>query len=96
MVDSARPPTVGELLADVTSRLDTAARAMNLWTQRDDTRPEPRARAAANTAMVQIDGMLRTLHTLRATLLAEIRASDDAADARVDRLIARRREGGDA
>jgi hypothetical protein len=42
--------------------------------------------------MDAIDQMLLELHQLRARLVAEIRASDDAADARADELLARHRD----
>ena len=45
----------------------------------DDSKAQPEVRRAANTAMDEIDAMLRELHALRARLISEIRASDDAA-----------------
>jgi hypothetical protein len=42
---------------------------------------------AANTAIVQIDAMLRELHAMRSRLVGEIRASDDARAARVDAML---------
>ncbi len=58
------------------------------WTARDDTKPDPAARRAANTAIDKIDGMLRELHALRSRLVAEMRGFDDATMARVDALLA--------
>ncbi len=65
--------------------------ALAQWMARDDTRPQPEVRAAANTAMDAIDGMLRELHLMRARLVSEIRESDDAAVARVEVLLERLR-----
>ena len=63
--------------------------ALAQWTARDDTKPEPEVRRAANTAMDAIDTMLGQLHALRARLVSEIRASDDATAARVDAMLSR-------
>ena len=63
--------------------------ALAQWAARDDTRPEPEVRQAANTAMDAVDAMLAELHQLRARLVSEIRASDEAAAARADALLAR-------
>jgi hypothetical protein len=68
--------------------------ALARWERRDDTRPQPEVRQAANAAMAAVDAMLRELHGLRSRLVAEIRASDDASAARADALLARLR--GDA
>ncbi|MDQ2876849.1 MAG: hypothetical protein M3Y33_19410 [Actinomycetota bacterium] len=43
--------------------------------------------------MGAIDAMLAELHQVRAQLVTEIRASDDATDARADALLAARRDG---
>jgi hypothetical protein len=62
--------------------------ALVQWEDRDDSTPQPHVRQAANTAMDAIDGMLASLHAMRARLAGEIRASDDAAAARADALLA--------
>ena len=62
--------------------------ALATWAARDDSRAQPDVRLAANTAMDAIDAMLAGLHTQRAALVAEIRASDDATGARVDAMLA--------
>lgn len=87
-------PTTGELLDDITGRAQTLRDAMNVWATHDATQAQPDVRHAANVAVLAIDGMLRGLHTLRATLLTEMRHADDATAARVDALLARRREDG--
>jgi hypothetical protein len=66
--------------------------ALARWAARDDGEADPAARQAANTAMDAVDAMLRELHELRARLVSEIRASDDAAAARADQLLARCRQ----
>ena len=84
---------------DVHARLEdpmgVLAIALGQWEDRDETGPQPEVRRAANTAMDAIDGMLRDLHAMRARLVGEIRASDDAAAARVDAMLAARRAAAD-
>jgi hypothetical protein len=86
---------------DVHGKLDTPAAllavALAQWEGRDDTKAEPEVREAANTAMEAIDAMLRDLHLMRARLITEIRASDDAAEVRARELLDRRdrQEGSD-
>jgi hypothetical protein len=70
-------------------RAAVLAAALGRWAARDDSRADPDARRAANTAMEAIDTMLAGLHALRARLVGEIRASDDAAAARVDAMLGR-------
>lgn len=62
--------------------------ALATWATRYDARPQPEVRQAANTAMAAIDTMLAELHSARSALVAEIRADDDATDARVDAMLA--------
>ena len=85
-------------LLDYTSRLGDdghcgdLAVALAQWAARDDSKADPHARRAANTAMNAVDSMLAGLHELRARLVTEIRASDDAFNARVDEQLAQRKE----
>ena len=65
--------------------------ALGQWEDRDETRPQPEVRRAANTAMDEIDLMLRELHAMRARLVSEIRASDDTSASRADALLERLR-----
>jgi hypothetical protein len=85
-------PRERRAIADFTGRLgehnDVLGVALAQWMARDDTRAEPGVRRAANTAMDEIDAMLRELHALRGALMTEIRASDDTAAARADELLA--------
>lgn len=82
--------TIRDLVEDL-----SAAHAM--WSWRDDSKPQPHVRQAANTAMDSIDGLLRELHALRQVMLTEIRQHDDVRNARVDALLAERRnaDGGE-
>jgi hypothetical protein len=78
---------------DVYARLEdpmgVLAIALGQWEDRDDSKPQPEVRRAANTAMDAIDGMLRDLHAMRARLVDEIRDSDDASAARAGALLRR-------
>jgi hypothetical protein len=65
--------------------------ALGRWEGRDDSRPQPEVRRAANTAMGTIDAMLRDLQQMRSRLIGEIRQADDATAARVDAMLARTR-----
>jgi len=81
---------------DVHARLEDPMGVLNvnlaIWMTRDDSKPQPEVRQAANRAMDIIDKMLAELHQLRSRLTAEIRASDDATAARVDALLERCRQ----
>ena len=85
-------------ILDYTSRLGDdghcgdLAVALGMWAARDETRADPHARRAANTAMDALDAILREAHELRARLVSEIRTSDDATDRRADELLARCKE----
>ncbi|MGH3716964.1 MAG: hypothetical protein ACRDT4_26415 [Micromonosporaceae bacterium] len=76
------PSAIREHIEDLSAALAT-------WSDRDDTQPQPHVRRAANTAVGAIDAALCDLHELRGRLLTEIRTSDDATAARVDRLLAK-------
>jgi hypothetical protein len=79
-------------IGDFTGRLDehngVLGVALAQWMARNDSRAEPEVRRAANTAMDEIDAMLHELHTLRRSLVSEIRATDAAAAVRADKLLA--------
>ncbi len=66
--------------------------ALDLWAARDDARPQPEVRRAANTAMDEIDAMVRELYAMRSRLVTETRAADDAAGRRVDAMLGRSRQ----
>jgi hypothetical protein len=63
---------------DLQSHLNDLDAALALWEDRDDTKPQPHVRQAANTAMDAIDAMVRDLYAMRSRLIGEIRASDEA------------------
>ncbi len=62
---------------------------IGIWENRRE--PDAHARRCANDAMDAVDSMLKDLHDVRARLVAEIRASDDATAARADALLERLR-----
>ena len=76
-------------LSAIRAHLDDLGAWLAIWLARDDSKPQPEIRRAANTAMDAIDAMLRELHALRSRLVGEIRDSDDASAARADALLAR-------
>jgi hypothetical protein len=67
--------------------------ALATWEARSETKPDANARRAANDAMDLVDDCLAGLHALRQRLVSEIRASDDAHAARVDKVLAEGRAG---
>jgi hypothetical protein len=83
--DMAQPYDVYAKLEDPMGVLSVA---IVQWEERDDSKPRPEVRRAANTAMDQIDAMLAELHRMRSRLVGEIRASDEATAARADALLA--------
>ena len=89
------PDPTGRGLADATGRLGDLLGVLGValaqWAARDDSKPEPEIRRAANTAMDSVDAMLAELHGLRADLIGQIRRSDDLAAERADALLARTR-----
>lgn len=88
--------TVNREPCDVHAKLEdpvgVLAVALAQWEIRDDTRPQPEIRRAANTAVDAIDVMLRELHLMRARLMSEIRVNDDIAMARSAEFMTRSAE----
>ena len=82
---AAQPYDVYAKLEDLMGVLSIA---LGQWERRDETRPQPEVRRAANKAVDAIDAMLGELYALRSRLLDEMRDSDDATAARVDALLA--------
>jgi hypothetical protein len=64
------------------------------WAYRDEAADTAAAIRAGGTAVDTIDAMLRTLHTARSALVAEIRADQDKRAAETDELLAHCRQGG--
>ncbi|MFZ0226540.1 MAG: hypothetical protein WAL41_06285 [Mycobacterium sp.] len=85
MEQSRQPYDVHAKLED---SMGVLAVALAQWEIRDDSKAQPEVRRAANTAMDEIDAMLRELHQMRSRLVGEIRAADDATAARVDAMLA--------
>lgn len=90
------PQPPGAAYADSTSIIldlsgDVAAFTA-IWAMRDDSKADANARRAASDAMDAIDRMTRELYRLRERLVSDIRAADDASAARVDAMLAARRE----
>jgi len=82
---------IGDLAAPLGDELGVLNVNLAIWMARDDSKADPGAREAANTAVDAIDAMLRELHAMRSRLVTEIRAADDATGRRVDDLLARSR-----
>jgi hypothetical protein len=73
--------------AAIRDAAEDIATYLALWAMRDDSKPDAHARRCANSAMDAVDRALRELHALRSRLVSDIRASDDAAAARVDAML---------
>ena len=78
-------------LSALRGHVDDLGAWLAIWSARDDSKPDAHARRCANDAVDAIDAALRELHAMRARLVGEIRASDDAAAARIDTLLERLR-----
>ncbi len=83
---------IGDLAAPLGEELGVLNVSLAIWMARDDTRPQPEAREAANTAVDAIDAMLRELHAMRSRLVSEIRQADDETGRRVDELLEHSRQ----
>ncbi len=93
-------PALGGAVVTVTTRQDAYDDALSeirnhaddlgvwpaIWVNRSEA--DAHARRCASDAVDAIDAMLRDLHGIRARLVGEIRASDDATAARADALPA--------
>lgn len=78
--------TVHSLVDDLTEHIAT-------WNQRDDSKPQPAGREAANDAASTLGALSREVYRVRGVLVDEILASDRAAAARVDALLAEHHGG---
>jgi len=74
--------------AGLREQVETLSVALARWAYRDDSKAQPEIRRAANTAIDAIDNAMVALGRIRAELVGQIRASDDAAMARTDKLLA--------
>ena len=78
-------------LSALRGHVDDLGAWLAIWGARDDSRPDAHARRCASDAVGAIDDAIRELHALRARLLSEIRARDDASAAPADALLERLR-----
>lgn len=88
MTTTAAPDAISGFIGRIDGHTDVLDKALVLWADRDDTKAQPQIREAASTAMDEVDRMLAELHAMRARLVGEIRASDDAAAVRADAMLA--------
>ncbi|MBP2321381.1 hypothetical protein JOF56_001766 [Kibdelosporangium banguiense] len=80
--------------ADIREHVEDLSYYLARWAERETSgnfTGSSKVRRAANEAMDATDAALRDLHRVRATLVGEIRQSDDANTARLDALLADRR-----
>ena len=77
----------------IVGQLEFLPAAVATWEARSEDRPDADARRAGSDAIDIIDDALAALHALRASLISQIRTSDDAHAQRVDELLASRRPG---
>ena len=82
---TGRPHDVS--LSALRGHVETTAVRLAIWEARG-TKPDAHARRCASDAVDAIDGALTGLHKIRARLITEIRASDDATAIRADELLA--------
>jgi hypothetical protein len=73
-------------LSALRSHVDDLAIWITIWLHRSE--PDAHARRCASDAVDAIDGAIKELHKVRARLISEIRASDDATAVRADKLLA--------
>ncbi len=79
-----------DALSAIRGHVEDLAVWLGIWEARNE--PDAHARRCASDAVGAIDAMLRDLYEVRARLIGEIRAADDASAARADALLARMRE----
>jgi hypothetical protein len=81
-----------EPLSALREHVENLAAWIAIWEARKE--PDAFARRCAADAVDAIDSALVALHRVRARLVTEVRAADDATAERVDELLRRDREGG--
>ncbi len=74
-------------LSAILSQAEDLGTWIGIWENRRE--PDAHARRCASDAVDAIDAMLGHLYDVRARLISEIRAADDASAARADELLAR-------
>ena len=73
-------------LSTIRDAVENTAAWLAIWEARNE--PDAHARRCASDAVDAVDAMLAELHRLRTRLISDIRASDDAAAVRADKLLA--------
>jgi len=79
-------------LSALRNHVEDLAVWLAIWAARDDSKPDADVRRRASDAVGAIDAALAELYGIRARLVPEIRASDDASAARADELLERCRQ----
>ena len=80
---------IGKLADPLDDELGLLNVHLAMWIARNDTKADASVTRAGNQVLDSIDAMLRQLHQLRERMVAERRADQDIAAARVDELLAR-------
>ncbi|PSK90586.1 hypothetical protein CLV30_13811 [Haloactinopolyspora alba] len=81
---------VGEAQDELEDHIHELDAMLAVWSHRDSHRgrtatwDRPHPRRAASLAIDEIDASIRTLHTMRAALIAQAREYDDETNRRVD------------
>ena len=81
-------------LSAVRNHVEDLGAWLAVWSRREEGKPDAHARRCASDAVDAIDGALAGLHRIRASLIGDLRQADATAAARVDAMLARRREIG--
>ncbi len=87
----APPDSFDAALSELHTHVDNLGPSLAIWEARAE--PDAQARRCSSDAVDTIDAALAELHGIRARLIGQIRASDDATAVRVDALLARKRDG---
>lgn len=87
---------MNEVRRNIGAQFDKLAVSLVKWDGRDNSVPQPEVRQAGSDAIAAIDAMSRDLYQLREQLVGQMRETDDAADARIDALLAKRPQVGGA
>jgi hypothetical protein len=85
-----------DALTALRNHVEDLAVALAIWEARQEDAPDPHARRCASDAVGAIDASIGELHAIRARLITEVRASDDATAMRADALLAGMRGSNDS
>ena len=81
--------TYGETADMLRADVDALCADLDVWADRDDSRPQPEVTKAGNEAVDRLDRITRDLYAIRSRLVGEYRRHQDAAAERTDALLAR-------